>query len=260
MSRVIKLRDQAAPHARADWGNLARPAVAPGGRQRGGAHGGAASEAGAARREAAAAGGGADPAVEAAWREEFERRLAEEREQALAAARAEGLAAGREEGRRQAYAEAREAAAAVLAEVEALRAEAAALRQEALEARAQALDRAREDIVRLAAEMARRIVRRELSLQPEEIVHMLAGLLAEAREQNELTLLVNPGDAVILEGQRGDLQAALRASQKVQIVPDPAVAPGGAVLETPGGTWDARVESQIEVLEAALREAILGGD
>lgn len=189
-----------------------------------------------------------------------EHRLAGERERVLAAAREEGLAVGRQEGRRQAYEESRQAAAAVLAEAEALLKEARALRREAVEVRSRALDEVREEIVRLAVEMARRILRRELSLQPEEIVRMVAGLLAEAREQDEMDLLVSPGDAVLLEGQKEDLLAGLRSTQRVRIVPDPSVAAGGAVLETPGGTWDARVESQLKALETALREAIPGGD
>lgn len=257
MSRVIKLRNQHGSRWEPAFEGLAPAggvlqdfaALADGG--------------GRTVRSAPVAAQAGEASAGAAGGETVAARPAGERERILAAAREEGYAVGLEEGRAagraEALEEARAAVAAVLAEAESLRAEALRLHREAVEVRDRALDGLQETVVQLVMETARRVLRREVSMQPEEIVRIAAGLVAEAREQDELTLLVSPGDAVLLEGQKDELRAGLRATQRLRIVPDAAVEPGGAVLETPGGTWDARLESQLQVLEAALREAVLGG-
>lgn len=116
----------------------------------------------------------------------------------------------------------------------------------------------RDSVVSLTLAATRRILRRELSLQPEHVISLVYALLAEAREQEDIKVLVNPGDAVTIEGQKAELLKGLRATQRVQIIPDPGIEPGGALLETPGGSWDARIESQLGAVEAALREVATG--
>lgn len=117
----------------------------------------------------------------------------------------------------------------------------------------------RDSVLELALAVARRIVRRELSLQPEDVVSLVDALLAEARDQEDIKVLVNPGDAVTVEGQKEQLLRGLRATQRVEVVPDPGIEAGGVFLETPGGSWDARVESQLGAVAAALREVVSGG-
>lgn len=122
--------------------------------------------------------------------------------------------------------------------------------------RARMLEALKEDVARLAMAVAGQIIQRELATRPEEVVDLVKRLLHQVRDQEEITVLVHPAEAAALEAEREGLLSGLRATQRVEIVPDPGIEAGGAVLETPGGTWDARLSVRIEAVERELRGAL----
>lgn len=111
----------------------------------------------------------------------------------------------------------------------------------------------------VAIAVARRILRRELSLSPEDVVPMVAALIKEIRPGGGVRILANPGDAVFLAGGMEELQAALDMQQSLEVIPDPRVEPGGVVIESPEGVWDAGVETQLGCLKEAMERAVEGG-
>lgn len=164
----------------------------------------------------------------------------------------EGFRHGYEEGKAmaaEAMRQAEEAMRTVTAEREGLAARIEAERMRMMED-------LREDVARLAMDVARQVLQRELSARPEEVADLVRRMLHQAQDQEEITVLVHPAEAAALEAQREDLLAGLRATQRVEIVPDPGIEAGGAVLETLGGTWDARLSTRIEAVERELRGAL----
>lgn len=183
------------------------------------------------------------------------------------AAREDIFRQAREDGFRRGYEEGKARAAEVMGQVEAaMRRAEEALRAVEVERegvaalidaeRVRMLDELREDVARLAMAVAQQVLQRELSQGPEEVVSLVKRLLQEARDQDEITVLVHPAEAAALEAERGELLSGLRATQRVEIVPDPGIETGGAMLETPGGTWDARLSVRVEAVEQELREAL----
>ncbi len=69
--------------------------------------------------------------------------------------------------------------------------------------------------------------------------------IAATREREQLVVRLHPDDAALLKGDADD--GALRISA------DPAVALGGCIVDGPGGSLDARFETQLEALGAALK-------
>jgi type III secretion protein L len=189
-----------------------------------------------------------------------------------------------EEGRRieaEVY-EAGERARAVVAKAEAdaaaLRASAEAdrdrLRAEAIEAgRAEGLARAaaalasaarerdrrlaavERELLALAVDVARKILGRELLLDPAAVVGIAREALAAARGRRELTLCVNPADAGALRAAEGALAGAVAPFAGLAIREDAAVPPGSVVVETEAGLVDARLETQLAAVLRALEEA-----
>lgn len=225
MSRVIKAGGGLKPASIAGWLNLTAvaPAAAP------------IAYTGPVGASAAAALGALGEAERASAFQEGLRQGLEE-----------GHRAGRDDGYKAGYEAGVEAARAALAE------EAEGLRREALSLRAALREEAEGDIVRLAMAAARKVLGRELAQHPEEVVRVVAGLLREARDQEEIEVLVHPGDAVTLEGLGEEALRGGAMAGKVRVVSDPSVEPGGAVVRTPGGTWDAQPSSQMKAVEAAL--------
>lgn len=174
---------------------------------------------------------------------------------AAAAGREEGFRLGYEEGRRRGYEEGLERAAAVMHEAEArmreVEAARASLSASLAEERAHLVNEARAEIARLAMAVARRVLERELASDPKAVSDLVARLLEEARGR-EAVVRVHPDDAPALGGSGG----VAASFGKVEVVADPGVGRGGAVIETPGGTWDARLETRLGAAEAALRDGL----
>ena len=158
--------------------------------------------------------------------------LREERA-SLAEARAEAVRAGHDEGR---------AAGEALGRAEAAEAGARAA-GEALAALAEARAAARDE----AADLALRIVRRVL---PDALGDtLLPGLIRSALEEAQ----ADAPHAVRVHPSEAEAAAKALAGTGVALVPDDALAPGQAVLETEAGGAEAGLDARLDVLAEALR-------
>lgn len=177
------------------------------------------------------------PVVEA--RAEARRILAE----AEAEAGALREAAGREarEMREAAYEEGREAALLEFTEI-------------LIDARARrdaALADAERDLLRLAVKLAEKIVGREVERDAAALADIVSTALRHARQNESLTVRVNPSDLAAVESHRARLDPSGRA-RFLDLVADPRVGHGGCVIESESGAIDAQLDTQLRVLERAL--------
>jgi flagellar biosynthesis/type III secretory pathway protein FliH len=161
-----------------------------------------------------------------------------------ALAHAEGLAAGRE----AALAELQPAAAALEEGARRLQEESAAL-AERLELQA----------VELGLMLAQKIVGAAVAADPELVVEAVRGALRGLVERERVTVLVHPDDLELVRGAMGGLVATLGGIEHSEVQAERRVARGGAVVRTPDGDIDARVETKLqrarEVVEAELGAA-----
>lgn len=106
------------------------------------------------------------------------------------------------------------------------------------------------DLLRLAVRLAERIIGREIEKSDKTIVEIVSTALQNARQQEKLTVRVNPKDLPTLEKQTKNLGSG--RIQFIDFVADPRVASSGCMIESEVGTIDARLETQLRVLERAL--------
>lgn len=150
-----------------------------------------------------------------------------------------GFAAGQEAGWARARQEAEDTVHAALA-----------LLEDARRERALILRQARQDVVRLALDLAARILEREVSASP-EVVREQAALLLRRLEQGEKAVLhLHPDDVAVLEPWLPELARACGAN--LEVVPDAAVGRGGVMVETEHGYLDGRLDRQLRRLGEAL--------
>jgi flagellar assembly protein FliH len=114
--------------------------------------------------------------------------------------------------------------------------------------RDQTIRRAEEDTVRLALEIARRVLHRELSVDPSAIEALVKAALEKLRNQEVYRVRVHPDQEPLI---RRCLQQMGRG-QEVEIVSDAAQARGGALFEISRGALDASVETQLREIERGL--------
>jgi flagellar assembly protein FliH len=102
-------------------------------------------------------------------------------------------------------------------------------------------------MVQLAITIARRIVHREVSLDPELIAAMAHVALRKLGTSSPATIKLNPEDYTVVahEGERW-------GGGQVTVVPDPSVARGGCLVESEFGRIDASIERQLEEMSRAL--------
>jgi flagellar assembly protein FliH len=171
-----------------------------------------------------------------------------------ALARAESDAdAVRAEARQQGLAEGREEALAALTPgLEALSQAAEAVRADQF-ARAERLEA---HAVDLALFLAEKVIGGALAVQPDRVVEAVRGALRGIVERERITVLVHPEDLELVRDAMDDVRASLGGIEHCVVEAERRVSRGGAVVRTPDGDVDARVETKLlrarEVVEAAL--------
>jgi flagellar assembly protein FliH len=112
------------------------------------------------------------------------------------------------------------------------------------------------ELLDVASEIARRILRAELELQPEAAGRLARACIEEAADQRPLVLRAAPADLECVRRYVAELELDL-ADGGIRIEADPALARGGVVLVAPARVYDGRPE---RLLGAARRrvEALKG--
>lgn len=106
------------------------------------------------------------------------------------------------------------------------------------------------DLLRLAVRLTEKIIGREIEKDDKTIIEIISTALQNARQQEKLTVRVNPKDLPTIEKQTRNLGSG--RIQFIDFVADPRVSSSGCLIESEVGTIDARLETQLRVLERAL--------
>jgi flagellar assembly protein FliH len=159
------------------------------------------------------------------------------------AARAEGYEAGRAE-----------ALAALAPASEALQQAVGAMTAEA----AECADRLEAHAVDLAIQLAEKVLAGTLAVQPERVVEAVRGALRGILERERITILVNPDDLDMVRDSIADVLGSLGGVEHCDVQAERRVGRGGAVVRTPEGDIDGRLETKLqrarEVIESALED------
>jgi flagellar assembly protein FliH len=111
---------------------------------------------------------------------------------------------------------------------------------------------AEHDVVQLSLAIARRVLRRELSIDPDA----LAGLVRTALERVELretqAVRVHPSGAPHITA----LLERIGGPTRIQVSPDASLEPGALILETQRGQLDASIHVQLEEIERGFADRL----
>lgn len=103
-------------------------------------------------------------------------------------------------------------------------------------------------MVDLALAIAKRIVRREVTIDQDIVVALARVAIDRLGEMSGATIHLNPEDAAFAVGRHGEHWAGAGVS----VVADQAVARGGCRVESEFGLVEASVDSQVEELSRAV--------
>ncbi len=130
--------------------------------------------------------------------------------------------------------------------------EVASILAQAAEIRSRTAAQCLPELAGLAAEMARRILSRELRTSPRDVVRICARVIRENHCGRKLRVYVHPDDLKLLRERRHAVLEDPDAT--VTFLPSGRVERGGCLVRGEGGEVDGRLDVQLEELGKALRE------
>jgi flagellar assembly protein FliH len=128
----------------------------------------------------------------------------------------------------------------------------AALVRSILQDRARIVISVGRDLVQLALTMAERVVRRSLPFEDEAVLRAIREALGHVGDTRRVIVRLNPRELDLVRAHERDLGALVAADAGIELRPDPAVTPGGCVVDTPELHLDATVEALLEQFEEVL--------
>ena len=166
-------------------------------------------------------------------------------------AHAEGLAEGHEEG----LAKAREE---MERELKDSTAKAEHVMQTAKEAMKEYVVQAEHEIVTIAMEVVEKILPQHFIDVPQAVLPLVRETIKRVSDQKEIIIRVAPDCYDVVLMARDEFRAMLEGgSSQLEVKTDESLKPGDCVLETPNGSVDARLSTQLGLIEKAVRDVML---
>jgi len=110
--------------------------------------------------------------------------------------------------------------------------------------------------VKLSATIAEKILRHELSRQPELALPIVREALQLAAGQPHIKLHLHPHDLEQLKECGHEVLGRLSTLGEATLVPDESITRGGCLIETRHGVIDARLETQLSRITSELLEDV----
>ena len=110
-------------------------------------------------------------------------------------------------------------------------------------------------MIRIWTEMLRRMLYKQVELDPDTIDTVLSELLSRLSDKNQILIYVSPDDMKHLEGELDSkFREALRGVKKLELKSDSNIEPGSCIVETGLGIYDARWKTQMSQIESVVDE------
>ena len=108
------------------------------------------------------------------------------------------------------------------------------------------------EMVALALDIARQVVKTEVTQNPEVVRALIANAVRRITDKDNVRVRVSVSDAPRVKEMRQDLMELMDGLRHLEIVDDRRVGEGGCVIETNAGTIDAKIETQLSEVARAL--------
>lgn len=115
------------------------------------------------------------------------------------------------------------------------------------------LDEARKIVLDLVMKISRKVTYDAIEIDPEVTLKIINGVVNSLIDRSTLKIKVNPKHLPIIEQNINQFLKDSTTIKQISIEPDTRVEYGGCFIETPTGDIDARLQSQFDIVENALK-------
>lgn len=119
--------------------------------------------------------------------------------------------------------------------------------------RSQLMHESEEDLLKLSVMIARKVMLRELTLDPALVAGMVHGAVELAADEGEIVVRLNPEEYQVV-AYSPQFQALSRDRKKITLREDPTLRPAGCIVETVRGNIDAGLDAQLDEIMRRLSE------
>lgn len=167
-------------------------------------------------------------------------------------------ATARESGFQQGYGHGlKEAEAAVHEQYADMLNESRSVLEQSYQLKTRIIQEAEPFLIELSCAIAEKIIGRQLTVNPEWVIEMTQTVLARRREKGVVTLCVSPKQFAYIQDARDELLLSIDSQAELQILPDATIDDHGCVVRTAFGSIDAKIDTQLKEIKAALRQLAL---
>jgi flagellar assembly protein FliH len=110
------------------------------------------------------------------------------------------------------------------------------------------------EVVKLAVEVAKKIVHREIQADPEIIQTLVKVALSHVAEKSAVTVHLHPSDYNYILEHRSELSSGPEDGREVVLLADKSIERGGCLIQTECGDIDARIEEEFREVERGFFE------
>lgn len=111
-----------------------------------------------------------------------------------------------------------------------------------------------ECILDISVEIAKKIINKQIETDNDALISIIKAAIGEVNKTEEkLTLKVMPKDVELVRDKLPEIFSENSFEAKILVVPDINIREGGVIIETSNGIIDATIETQLEIVENALK-------
>jgi len=111
------------------------------------------------------------------------------------------------------------------------------------------------EVVKLAIEVAKKIVHREIQADREIIQTLVKVALSHVAERSAVTVHLHPLDYTYVLEHRAELSSGQEGGREIVLLADKAIERGGCLIQTECGDIDARIEEEFREVERGFFES-----
>ena len=125
----------------------------------------------------------------------------------------------------------------------------------AVEVREQLISNSEKQMLDMVLMIARKIIKDEIVERKEVVLHNIRESLKRVKDRAQIDIRVNFGDLDLTAAHKDELIKMMESLRKVNIYEDSRVDRGGCIIKTDIGSIDARISTQFNQIEEAIRNA-----
>lgn len=140
----------------------------------------------------------------------------------------------------------------VRGQVEAFEGARAALLAQIREAAEERMEQIERDMAGLVSVMAGKVIQRRIADDDDVVRDVVRATIEQAAGAKRFTVRVSPAEEDAVRAAQAELLSAADSPEDLAIVADDVIGAGGCIIETERGRFDARISTQLELLEEEM--------